>query len=298
MKKMYFPVAILIAFSSLLMASCSKEYSNETGFVIDSTSIPAVAKTIKDQAYGTDSLQKADIYLPANRTTATTKTLIILHGGYWFQGSKSDNDSAILILQKLYPDLNIVNANYRLANALAPSTQFPAQMTDIQLLINYLTANKDSLKISTNFALAGVSAGGHLALEFAYKYDVNKQVKVAGGIVPPVNFLDPYYTTSTYAPYFSQIALNFTGKPITDTVTYKAASPYYNLTSASPATFVSFGGQDPLVPGSSDTLFLNKMIASNITYSYNYYGAEGHDLSSSAILDTLTRFVAFLKSCL
>ncbi len=296
MKKKYFPILVFVAFASLFNVSCKKEYSDESGLVIDSTvvTVPAVAKTILNQAYGTDSAQKADIYLPAGRTKDSTKTLIILHGGYWLAGDKTDLDTAIAILQSAYPTLNIVNANYRLANAAIPSTQFPAQMTDIQLLLNYLNNNRDSLKISANIALAGVSAGGHLALEYAYKYDAAKQVKVVGGIVPPTNFLDPYYLTSTYAPTFAQIAINFTGKPIGDTI-YKVASPYYNLTSSAPPTFVSFGGQDPLVPGYSDTLFLNKLQAVNISYQYYYYPSEGHDFSYPTIIQTLTNFVAFLK---
>jgi acetyl esterase/lipase len=296
MKKLYFPIVAFIAFASLLTVSCKKEYSYEGGVVIDSTVIttPALAKTILNQAYGTDSAQKADIYLPAGRTKDSTKTLIILHGGYWLAGDKADLDTAIGIIQSAYPTLNIVNANYRLANAAIPSTQFPAQMTDIQLLLNYLNNNRDSLKISANIALAGVSAGGHLALEYAYAYDANRQVKVVGGIVPPTNFTDPYYLTGTYAATFAQIAFNFTGKPIGDTI-YKVASPYYNLTSAAPPTFVSFGGLDPLVPVNSDSLFQVKMKASNITYQYYLYGGEGHDFSYPTIIKTLTDFVAFLK---
>lgn len=279
----------VLVFSALFLASCKKEYSYEEGLVTDSS---AVARTILNQAYGTNAAQTADLYLPAKRTD-TTKVLVLLHGGFWSIGDKADLDSAVLVFQNLYPALAIVNMNYRLATYTDATTQFPAQMTDIKLLLDYLTTNKDSLKISTNYAMAGVSAGGQLALEYAYRYDSAKRVKVVGGVVPPTNFLDPYYLTNIN---FQAVAYNFIGKPISDTASYIAASPARIITASAPPTFVSFGSQDTLVPVSSATLLQTRLAALNITYSYQVYPNEGHVFTTPTLLDTLTKFVAFLKS--
>lgn len=290
MKKRSIPVIGVLVFCALFVTSCEKEYSSEKGIVTADSSV--LAKTILNQAYSTNAAQTADLYLPAKRTNST-KVLILLHGGFWSIGDKADIDSAVLILQQLYPALAIVNMNYRLANYTDASTQFPAQMADIKLMLDYLTANKDSLKISTNYALAGISAGGQLALEFAYKYDVPQRVKLVGGLVPPTNFVDPYYANNTN---FQTIAYNFIGKPFSDTASYIAASPARIITASAPPTFVSFGGQDTLVPVSSAALLQTQLAALNITYSYQVYGNEGHVFTTPTMLDALTKFVVFLKS--
>ena len=107
-----------IAFT-LLLNSCSKSGDTGTG---GTGSVPE--KSMTNVSYGTDPLQKMDIYLPANRTTATTKVLIYIHGGGWATGDKADLTAAdIDTLKKRVPDYAIFNLNYRLA---LPEMIFPA----------------------------------------------------------------------------------------------------------------------------------------------------------------------------
>ncbi len=46
-------------------------------------------QTLMNIAYGDDSLQKMDVYLPANRRDST-KVLFLIHGGAWTGGDKID----------------------------------------------------------------------------------------------------------------------------------------------------------------------------------------------------------------
>jgi len=48
------------------------------------------ARTILDVAYGVDAKQTMDIYLPANRRADSTKIMVMIHGGGWTTGDKSD----------------------------------------------------------------------------------------------------------------------------------------------------------------------------------------------------------------
>src|SRR5678815_363156 len=66
--------------------SCQKETS--TGDNNSNSNLAAT--TTLNVAYGTDPLQKIDIYLPAGRTTATTKVIIMIHGGAWISGDKAE----------------------------------------------------------------------------------------------------------------------------------------------------------------------------------------------------------------
>ena len=72
----------LVVFIALSIASCKK-----SGTTSDVT---IAAKTMLDVAYGVDALQKMDIYLPANRSTTSTKVVVMIHGGGWTSGDKAD----------------------------------------------------------------------------------------------------------------------------------------------------------------------------------------------------------------
>ncbi len=93
---------------SLLLTSCDK---NDNTGTTGTGSVPE--KTMSNVAYGTDPLQKMDIYLPANRSTATTKVMILIHGGGWISGDKADFAPNMDTLKKRIPDYAIFNLNYR-----------------------------------------------------------------------------------------------------------------------------------------------------------------------------------------
>ncbi len=73
---------LLILFSSLLIVSCQKENNQLPTSLTEKTEL--------NVSYGTDASQKMDIYLPPGRTTAATKAIILIHGGGWSSGDKSD----------------------------------------------------------------------------------------------------------------------------------------------------------------------------------------------------------------
>jgi acetyl esterase/lipase len=68
----------LLLISVVIIISCKK--SNTTN---NDNLNTATAQTTLNVSYGADPLQKMDVYLPANRTTASTKTMILIHGGAW-----------------------------------------------------------------------------------------------------------------------------------------------------------------------------------------------------------------------
>ena len=65
----------LLLIGLVALASCQKEPSV---VVTDNT---VKAQTYLDVAYGNNAQQKIDVYLPAARTTTTTKVIILVHGG-------------------------------------------------------------------------------------------------------------------------------------------------------------------------------------------------------------------------
>ena len=72
------------------------------------------AKTLLNVSYGSDNLQKMDVYLPAGRTTTSTKVMVMIHGGGWTSGDKADFNAFVDTMKRRLPDYAIFNINYRL----------------------------------------------------------------------------------------------------------------------------------------------------------------------------------------
>jgi acetyl esterase/lipase len=158
--KKYFSYFLL----ALMFAACKKN---------DVTTLAAETKL--NTAYGSDSLQKMDIYLPAGRTTTSTKVIILIHGGAWSSGDKADFTSYIDTLKRRLPSYAVFNINYRLASAGV--NNFPTQEMDVKSAVEFIYNKSNDFQVSQTIVLLGASAGGHLALLQGYKYTSPVKVK-------------------------------------------------------------------------------------------------------------------------
>ena len=95
----------------------------------DDASGQDMSVTMLNVSYGTNTQQKMDVYLPATRSTAATKVIIMIHGGGWNTGDKADFNEYVDSLKKREPSYAIFNINYRLANT---PDLFPAQEQDVK----------------------------------------------------------------------------------------------------------------------------------------------------------------------
>jgi acetyl esterase/lipase len=281
MKQLLFAAYILI-----LISSCQKE--------VPPLPDPYDASrdtVIVNEAYGADAFQKMDVYLPKGRGKAT-KVVCLLHGGAWTVGDKSDLTAFMIELNKQFPEVALINANYRLASAGA--NQHPAQMEDIKKMLDYISTQANTWHIGTTFALGGASAGGHLSMLYAYGNDAAKRIKTVISIVGPANFLDPYYLTN---PLFAAYANVYLGKTIAqDPALYKEASPAQIVKAGAPPTFMAYAGLDLLVPESNAIFLRSQLDTLKVVNSYNFYPMEQHDMSPAAIADFMPKMVTFLKA--
>ena len=278
MKKIQWLVAILFAGVSCNSSDDKNNLSAE----------PLPAQDLMNVAYGNDPQQKMDVYLPAGRN-ADTKVFVLVHGGGWTEGSRSDFNYVVPMLKTQFPEYAIVNIDYRLATAQSPG--LPKQIDDISLALDYIE-NQD-YQLAEQYAFIGASAGAHLSLLYAYEFDTNHKVKAVCSIVGPTDFTDPAYTGN---PLFQYGLVNLVG-PIDyfqNPEPFIAASPATHVSASSPPTILFYGGQDPLIPVSQATRLKSRLDEFNVYNEYYLYTNGGHgNWNATTMLDFQTKLVAF-----
>lgn len=123
---------------------------------------PAQSKTLLNEPYGGDTAQRMDVYLPAGRSSDSTPALVLLHGGSWTAGNKTDLNNYIDSFRKRLPHYAIFNLNYRLVSG---TTHFDDQEGDIKTALEQIADSAAAYGFSKDrIVLLGVSAGAHLAM--------------------------------------------------------------------------------------------------------------------------------------
>lgn len=275
---------ILICFL-LGITSCQKENKIPSDQAIS-------AEILNNISYGSDAAQKMDIYLPAGRKTDSTKMVIMVHGGAWVQGDKKDFNSFVAVLKQRLPDFAIANINYRLATSA--SNYFPTQENDMKAAINFLVQKTNEYHISQKFVLLGASAGAHMALLQAYKYDSPK-IRAVVDFFGPADMVSLYNSSAFNTQFGLQLLLG--GTPAGNPSRYQQTSPVNFIDSQDPPTIIFHGEQDVIVNVSQSTLLKNKLQNIGLANQLTVYPGLGHDVWPSAIMnDAYDKIEAFIRA--
>lgn len=278
---------ILALFSALLFftASCKKE----------NTSATTEQQTSTDISYSSDPAQKMDAYLPAGRTTEKTKVLILVHGGSWISGDKSDLNQAVTLLRAQLGDYAIFNINYRLASTNGTNL-WPAQDDDVAAAIRYIIEKRTEFQCNTNkIVLIGVSAGAHLAMLQAYKNNTNGNIKAVVDFFGPTDIADLYSFYSNAPTYQSALTLWLGGTPTGNATAYTNASPIKHVSAQAPPTIIFHGTADDIVPIRQSQQLNTALTAAGVVNSYTEYAGEGHGLTGTSLIDSYSKAIAFIQ---
>ncbi len=277
---------IAILFSTIfLLASCGHD-----ALTPDPVTNPAQPLVYTDLAYGTQALQKMDIFLPAGRSVSTTKTIVVIHGGAWLEGDKSEMTYVVDSLKRRLPTWAFINLNYRLAINGA-SDLFPAQENDVKTAIESYLAKSASYLISKDIVILGASAGAHLALLHGYKNDPDKHVKAI------VDFYGPTDLVAMWNDGFIiQLGLILvTGKTYDqDPAIYTQSSPINFINAQSPPTIALQGGKDDLVYPTQSNMLIDKLNLKGVSNQLVYYPNEGHGFTTVNDIDAMLKSLAFI----
>ena len=109
-----------------------------------------------DLVYGEHSENKLDVYYPAG-TAAPLPTIVSIHGGGWFYGSKELYSHYCMRLA--LRGFTVVNFDYR----LAPEHKYPAPVEDVCNVLFWMQQHSEEYHIDLNNVFTvGDSAGGQI----------------------------------------------------------------------------------------------------------------------------------------
>lgn len=233
MRKFISTVFLLILLTTSFTA-CKKDTA-----VITDPVINVQAETVLDVSYGSNALQKMDVYLPANRSSSTS-LIIFVHGGSFIGGDKSLYTS--LVKELVRANFAVLNVNYRLVDAtglydspvkhIESAIKIKDQVADMATIVNYAILKAKDWKISeTKMAMAGHSAGATLSLLYSYDAINTNKIKAVANLAGSLDhtFLDIPFYNFIIPPAYLEAGYRYTGYevgPTTD-VYYRAISPLY-----------------------------------------------------------------------
>jgi acetyl esterase/lipase len=217
---------------------------------------PDTPREFKDIAYaeGGHEQQRLDIYLPAN--PGPHPLIVYVHGGAWRGGSKKDVPLKELVAQ----GFAVASVDYRLST-VAP---MPAQMHDIKAAIRFLRAHAAEYGFDARrFAVAGSSAGGHLA---ALTGTTNGNTELEGKLgahtdqTSDVQAIVSFFGASNLQTILGQstsrglsmrvpaLQLLLGGQPDEKPALAKLASPVAHVSAHVPPLLLIHGDADPQMP--------------------------------------------------
>jgi triacylglycerol lipase len=186
----------------------------------------------RDLAYGSDPLQKLDLYTPTAQASEARPVLVFVHGGGFTRGDKHGEFQPDNITRWAARNGMVgVNINYR----LAPQNAFPAAAQDLASAIAWTRANiarhgGDPDRI----ILFGHSAGAnHVADYVAHKQVQGAEAAAVRGAI----LLSPFYADAPGAQAHAYYGTDATLQTSAATVERLAASPI--------PLFVGFAEFDP-----------------------------------------------------
>ena len=258
----------------LLLASCGDK--TETAV--------APYMELLDQPYGTDSLQRYDLFLPKGHDQ-NTRVILLIHGGGWVAGEKE----GVNPFAKGFADLGFacVSMNYRLAN---DSVDFRDMLDDIGSMTGFIPAHASLWGVGKDpLAIFGYSAGGHLALLYSYSRNQDGAIGQVISLAGPTDLQDSVFLG--YPDLYAKIKL-MAGD--TTPSNWTAANPIRFIRASIPPTMLIHGTDDDMVPVSqSQKLFLALSVSSS-PYKLLLLKNETHFISPEGTMTFLKETKNFL----
>ena len=257
----------------------------------------------KDVVYGKGGDEELKLNLGRPKDLAApAPCVVIIHGGGWAAGNKSQHDPQVVELaRKGYVAATV---GYR----FAPKHVFPAQVEDVKCAVRFLRANADKYRIDKDrIGAVGFSAGAHLSMMLG-TMDKDDGLEGEGGnpdqpskVNAVVAFFGPTdLTSSDWPDRTGKILVSFLGgtrqeKP----EVYKRASPITYVNPGDAPMLLIQGTKDGLVPWTQATAMGDALTKAGVTGRVDlilgaHHGGWGGDEVKRTADETWAFFEQFL----
>jgi acetyl esterase/lipase len=219
-----------------------------------------------------------DIFWPESDAKRTA--VILLHGGAWMMGHRSDMHRYARILRE--NGFLAIAAEYRLLRE-AP---WPTQILDLKDVIRWVRANADWLHIDPEkIALQGFSAGGHLALLAAGTAGKSAfgteepHPEGSAAVAAVVSLFAPPLLTRDAFPVRPPPVVALLGPDGNEDLA-REASPLLHVSPGFPPAFLLNGMNDPLTPYTSTLQLFEALIAAGNAADLHFYHGHTHEFAA------------------
>ena len=249
-----------------------------------------VGTVYSDITFGKWSDTSYDLYIPKSLNANKKCALILfIHGGSYTGGDKADEETWC----KFFASKGYITAtvNYSLMGEGKDSN---LNLMNEQIFACVEAIKEDCLARGydiTQMATSGQSAGGHLAMLYAYSHRVDSPipVKFVFQQTGPASFhFEDWGGNVTEENHEEAIngVLGWTGKSVTKEMILDGSyrklvdeiSPAYLIDESTVPTLCAYGTEDSLVPPSIKFLLFEQFEKYSVTYEFVHYQNSNHGL--------------------
>ncbi|MBQ6837901.1 MAG: prolyl oligopeptidase family serine peptidase, partial [Clostridia bacterium] len=280
---------------SALMACDFNGDGNADGYDLEEAfGISAVDNYVYfDTKYGDNERHYFDLYIPKDKKTVGI--VLMLHGGAWMFGD--ENEFAGRLEQLAKEGYAGVAVRYRYIDE---NVNLDDLMDDIEQAMGLVKTIGESHGVEiSGFLSTGGSAGGHLALHYAYSRADSSPIppKAVVSYCGPADLADEYYYYNEDLQsnnglgdeeYVSMVLGYASGFPHTYETRAQAkdalkfVSPIYYIDENTVPTVINHGVMDNIVPYRNAVSLDAKLTEYGVTHVLNSYPTSGHGLELDA----------------
>ncbi len=262
---------LLLFFASVLSACVTHQNAPADAVELPESGFRVIAGQTYTPADWPQELH-ADIYLPQQE--GAKPAVLLVHGGGWERRSPED----LVFVAETLAEAGFVVFN--VAYRFAPQHQFPAQLHDLQVAMQWIHRHADQYQVDVQqIGAFGYSSGAHLvsllgvvagtgdALDQPHGGPLSRPAAVVAGGTPsdlrkfPAGRLVPQFLGGTLAE-IPQV--------------FAAASPVYHVHRGAPPFFLYHGTMDYLVPVDHATDFATTLEAHGVVVETYLMHLRGH----------------------
>lgn len=239
-----------------------------------------------------DRAEKLDLYEPASRPANFRAPAVVwIHGGGWTGGTKSEARAKEICTTFASAGYVAVSIDYKLGEGA-----WPANLHDCKNAVRFLRAHAEEYGVDPRrIAVAGGSAGGHLALMVAFTADQNEREPADAqtpypGVSSAVRCVIDLYgvadlvtsgeTDAGGAPTATRVlmakSLKVFGAANDGDAVLRLASPVQHVTKSSPPTLVLHGDADAIVDHAQSEKLVRVLRERAATHEFILLSGVGH----------------------